>query len=44
MRFAALDHVEQPVTVEHLPGMFEKGHQQPEFGRGNRDYRAFPVG
>ena len=38
MRFAPLHHIEQSIAVEHLPGMVERGPQQPEFRSGNRDY------
>jgi hypothetical protein len=38
VRLAALDHVEQPVAVEHLAGVLEEGGQQAEFDRGNRHH------
>jgi len=44
MGFAALDHVEQAVAIEHLARVLEKGEQQAELGRGDRDHRAIGRG
>jgi hypothetical protein len=44
VRLAALDHVEQPVAVEHLARMAEERDEQAELGRGQRHDRAFGVG
>src|SRR5690606_9578510 len=43
MRLAPLDHVQQPVTVEHLAGVGEESDQQTELRRRDRHDRAFGI-
>src|SRR5690606_40892065 len=40
VRLAALDHVEQPVAVEHLPRMRQERDEQAELGRRQRHHGA----